>query len=161
MRKGLFMINTTGQGNTNKRPEQVSAGRQREQNGRNSQPVQKKANKHAIGTCAEERAAQFLQARGLRILARNYRCRQGEIDLIAWDGRYLIFAEVKYRSSSRCADPLSAVNGAKQKKICRVADYFRFTQKVPDDVPVRYDVIGILGEKTAWIPNAFPHQPGT
>gem|GEM_PF-91780 len=155
------MINTTGQGNTNKRPEQVSAGRQREQNGRNSQPVQKKANKHAIGTCAEERAAQFLQARGLRILARNYRCRQGEIDLIAWDGRYLIFAEVKYRSSSRCADPLSAVNGAKQKKICRVADYFRFTQKVPDDVPVRYDVIGILGEKTAWIPNAFPHQPGT
>lgn len=161
MRKGLFMINTTGQGNTNKRPEQVSAGRQREQNGRNSQPVQKKANKHAIGTCAEERAAQFLQARGLRILARNYRCRQGEIDLIAWDGRYLIFAEVKYRSSARCADPLSAVNGAKQKKICRVADYFRFTQKVPDDVPVRYDVIGILGEKTAWIPNAFPHQPGT
>ncbi|MBD8917334.1 MAG: YraN family protein [Lachnospiraceae bacterium] len=114
-----------------------------------------------IGTCAEERAAVFLQARGMQILARNYRCRQGEIDLIARDGRYLVFVEVKYRSSACCADPLSAVNRAKQRKICRVADYFRFTQKVPDDVPVRYDVIGILGEKTAWIPDAFPHQPGT
>lgn len=146
------MKNTTGQGNTDKRPEQ---------NGRNSQPVQRNANKRMIGTCAEERAAVFLQARGMQILARNYRCRQGEIDLIARDGRYLVFVEVKYRSSSRCADPLSAVNRAKQRKICQVADYFRFTQKVPDDVPVRYDVIGILGEKTAWIPDAFPHQPGT
>lgn len=146
------MKNTTGQGNTDKRPEQ---------NGRNSQPVQRNANKRMIGTCAEERAVVFLQARGMQILARNYRCRQGEIDLIARDGRYLVFVEVKYRSSSRCADPLSAVNRAKQRKICRVADYFRFTQKVPDDIPVRYDVIGILGEKTAWIPDAFPHQPGT
>lgn len=146
------MKNTTGQGNTDKQPEQ---------NGRNSQPVQRNANKRMIGTCAEERVAVFLQARGMQILARNYRCRQGEIDLIARDGRYLVFVEVKYRSSSRCADPLSAVNRAKQRKICRVADYFRFTQKVPDDIPVRYDVIGILGEKTAWIPDAFPHQPGT
>ena len=146
------MKNTPGQGNTDKRPEQY---------GRNSQPVQRNANKRMIGTCAEERAAVFLQARGMQILVRNYRCRQGEIDLIARDGRYLVFVEVKYRSSSRCADPLSAVNRAKQRKICRVADYFRFTQKVPDDVPVRYDVIGILGEKTAWIPDAFPHQPGT
>lgn len=146
------MKNTTGQGNTDKREEQ---------NGRNSQPVQRNANKRMVGMCAEERAAVFLRARGMQILARNYRCRQGEIDLIARDGRYLVFVEVKYRSSSRCADPLSAVNRAKQRKICRVADYFRFTQKVPDDVPVRYDVIGILGEKTAWIPDAFPHQPGT
>lgn len=146
------MKNTTGQGNTDKRPEQ---------NGRNSQPVQRNTNKRMIGTCAEERAAVFLQARGMQILVRNYRCRQGEIDLIARDGRYLVFVEVKYRSSARCSDPLSAVNRAKQRKICRVADYFRFTQKVPDDVPVRYDVIGILGEKTAWIPDAFPHQPGT
>ena len=118
-------------------------------------------NKRTIGALAEERAALFLQARGMQILARNYRCRQGEIDLIARDGRYLVFVEVKYRSSACCADPLSVVNRAKQRKICRVADYFRFTQKVPDDVPVRYDVIGILGEKTAWIPDAFPHQPGT
>lgn len=118
-------------------------------------------NKRTIGALAEERAAVFLQARGMQILARNYRCRQGEIDLIARDGRYLVFVEVKYRSSACCADPLFAVNRAKQRKICRVADYFRFTQKVPDDVPVRYDVIGILGEKTAWIPDAFPHQPGT
>ena len=118
-------------------------------------------NKRTIGALAEERAAVFLQARGMQILARNYRCRQGEIDLIARDGRYLVFVEVKYRSSACYADPLCAVNRAKQRKICRVADYFRFTQKVPDDVPVRYDVIGILGEKTAWIPDAFPHQPGT
>ncbi len=118
-------------------------------------------NKRTIGALAEERAALFLQARGMQILVRNYRCRQGEIDLIARDGRYLVFVEVKYRNSACCADPLSAVNRAKQRKICRVADYFRFTQKVPDDVPVRYDVIGILGEKTAWIPDAFPHQPGT
>ena len=152
MRKGLIYEEHN---RTRKHRQTTGAERQKQQ------PVQRNANKRMIGTCAEERAALFLQARGMQILVRNYRCRQGEIDLIARDGRYLVFVEVKYRSSACCADTLSAVNRAKQRKICRVADYFRFTQKVPDDVPVRYDVIGILGEKTAWIPDAFPHQPGT
>ena len=106
-------------------------------------------------------AARYLCTHDYTILARNYRTPFGEVDLIAQKDGVLVYVEVKYRSSACCADPLSAVNRAKQRKICRVADYFRFTQKVPDDVPVRYDVIGILGEKTAWIPDAFPHQPGT
>lgn len=126
-------------------------------NNRNDTEERTDTNNRAVGTFWENRAAAFLQAQGLRILARNYRCRQGEIDLIAYDGRYLIFAEVKYRSSSRCANPLSAVNGAKQKRICRAADYYRFQEKVPQTMPVRYDVIGILGEKITWIPNAFCH----
>jgi hypothetical protein len=44
-------------------------------------------------------AARFLEARGLRVLQRNYRCRSGEIDIVALDGRTLVFAEVRYRSS--------------------------------------------------------------
>ena len=118
-------------------------------------------NKRQTGSAYETLAADWLKQHGYQITEKNYRCGQGEIDLIAEKDGYLVFVEVKYRSSACCADPLSAVNRAKQRKICRVADYFRFTQKVPDDVPVRYDVIGILGEKTAWIPDAFPHQPGT
>ena len=118
-------------------------------------------NKREIGKVYEKRAGAYLEQHGYKVIEYNFQSRQGEIDIIAKDGEYLVFVEVKYRSSACCADPLSAVNRAKQRKICRVADYFRFTQKVPDDVPVRYDVIGILGEKTAWIPDAFPHQPGT
>lgn len=115
-------------------------------------------NKRAIGSAAERKAAAFLQKQGVRILTCNYRCRQGEIDLIAYDGNFLIFAEVKYRSSLRCADPLSAVDRKKQRQICRVADYFRMEKRVPENLPVRYDVIGILENRICWIPNAFSHR---
>ncbi len=56
-------------------------------------------NKRQTGAAYEEQAARFLLEQGYQILERNYRCRQGEIDVIARDGSYLVFVEVKYRSS--------------------------------------------------------------
>ena len=67
-------------------------------------------NKRRTGGCYEAAAAAYLEKQGLVILRKNYRCRSGEIDLIARDGRYLVFIEVKYRntavsgSASDCCD---------------------------------------------------------
>ena len=58
-------------------------------------------NKRRIGGIFENMAADYLVSQGLLILERNYRCRMGEVDLIARDGNYLVFVEVKYRNSSR------------------------------------------------------------
>lgn len=114
-------------------------------------------NNRKTGTEQEERAAEYLESRGFRIVERNFRCAQGEIDMIGYDGEYLVFVEVKYRSSSRYDTPLAAVGSAKMKKICRVADFYRYQAGIPQEVPVRYDVVGILREEITWIPNAFPH----
>ena len=64
-----------------------------------------KENKRETGTRKEELAADFLTRRGVKILERNFRCRQGEIDLIGMDGQYLVFVEVKYRKTARNGMP--------------------------------------------------------
>ena len=68
-----------------------------------------KENKRETGTRKEELAADFLTRRGVKILERNFRCRQGEIDLIGMDGQYLVFVEVKYRKTARNGMPAEAV----------------------------------------------------
>lgn len=103
-------------------------------------------------------AADFLEKKGVVILERNFRCRQGEIDLICRDGEYLVFAEVKYRRNNQNGTPQEAVGHAKQKKICEVGAYYRMLHHLGNDTAVRYDVIAIEGEEIQWIPNAFPHR---
>ena len=115
-------------------------------------------NKRHVGADKEAVAASYLESRGVTILERNFRCRQGEIDLIARQGEYLVFAEVKYRGSKEKGSALEAVGSVKQAKICRVADYYRTVHGYGDGTSVRYDVIGIQGEEILWIPNAFPHR---
>ena len=78
-------------------------------------------NRRIRGQQKEELAAAWLERQGYEILEHNYRCRQGEIDLIARDGRYLVFIEVKYRNSAKCGDPLEAVDRRKQAKILYTA----------------------------------------
>jgi putative endonuclease len=80
--------------------------------------------------------------KGYRILEANFRCRFGEIDLIARDGAYLVFIEVKYRSSLKDGDSLEAVNRRKQRKIIRVAEYYLCMHQEKTDLPCRFDVIG-------------------
>lgn len=115
-------------------------------------------NKRECGQEKERLAENYLKERGVRILCRNFRCRQGEIDLIGADGAYLVFIEVKYRNSNRLENPFAAVGTAKQRKICRTADYYRLVKGVPADMPIRYDVVGICGEMIEWMKNAFPHR---
>lgn len=117
-------------------------------------------NTRQTGAEKEAQAAKFLQEKGFHIKEQNFRCRQGEIDIIGMDGEYLVFVEVKFRRSREFENPLAAVGIPKQKKICRVADYYRFRKQFPSDTPIRYDVVGILGEEIVWIKNAFPHIYG-
>ena len=105
----------------------------------------------------EQIAAGYLQQHGVKILERNYRNRRGEIDLIGRDGTYTVFFEVKYRRDDRKGAPAEAVHFAKQKTICRVADYYRMTHGMGEFSAVRYDVVAIEGEEITWYKNAFLH----
>ena len=102
------------------------------------------------GAWGEDRAAEFLRGRGYVILARNYRCRYGEVDIIASQGGYLAFVEVKLRKSSQYGTPGEAVTCAKQKKLRTTA--LTWLQEHPTRLQPRFDVIEILapqGEATA------------
>lgn len=103
-----------------------------------------KENSKETGEKWERYAAGFLEKHGYHILEQNYRCRQGEIDIIARKGKLLIFAEVKYRGGNAMGSPEEAVNLKKQRKISRCAlDYM--TRRRISDIPVRFDVLAISG----------------
>ena len=112
-------------------------------------------NKREKGAQKEEQVCAYLLSKGIKIAERNFRCRQGEIDIIGFDGEYLVFFEVKYRSSRGMGSAAEAVGFTKQRKICRVADYYRMIHRFGDDTPVRFDVIAIDGKNLRWIKNAF------
>ena len=116
-----------------------------------------KKNKRAVGSLHEEQAAAYLKSRGLRIVEANYRCRTGEIDLIARDGEYLVFVEVKYRRTSVSGEALCAVDGAKQRIISKTAKHYLTMRRKNLDLPCRFDVVGIDGAEIRWIKNAFDY----
>ena len=115
-------------------------------------------NKRALGARYERMAGRFLEEQGLRILAYNFRCRWGEIDLVAWEGKTLVFVEVKYRTTERSGSPFEAVDVKKQQVICRCADFYRVRYRVPANRPCRFDVVGISGGQITLIRNAFCYQ---
>ena len=112
-------------------------------------------NKREKGAQKEEQVCAYLLSKGVKIAERNFRCMQGEIDIIGYDGKFLVFFEVKYRSSRSMGSAAEAVGFTKQRKICRVADYYRMIHRCNDDTPVRFDVVAIDGEHLRWIKNAF------
>ena len=103
-------------------------------------------NRREIGTAYEKRAVLFLREQGYDILQTNFRCRQGEIDIVARDGRYLVFVEVKYRGDDTRGLPEEAVGGKKQKKIIQTARYYLYSRGLPEDTPCRFDVVAIHGK---------------
>ena len=111
-----------------------------------------------LGNDGERIASSFLEKRGYEILARNYRCRRGEVDLIAKDGSYYVFVEVKARTSDRYGDPELTVDLRKQRKISIAAlDYLVRNDLM--SVDARFDVVVIKWEgkvpRPALIQNAF------
>ncbi len=116
-------------------------------------------NKRSVGNKYEDLAVSFLNANGVKIIARNFRSRFGEIDIAGHDGSYYIFFEVKYRKSGAAGDPALAVDHRKQYRISRVADYFRVSRKLKDSDNVRFDVIAILNDEIKWYKNAFEYIP--
>ncbi len=85
---------------------------------------------------------------------RNYYCRSGEIDIIAREGGYLVFAEVKYRSADTCGLPQEAVDSRKIRHLVRAARYYLYAHGM-SDIPCRFDVVTILGSQVSVIQNAF------
>lgn len=99
-----------------------------------------------LGRAGEKQAERHLRRLGYRIVARNYRCPLGEIDLIALDQRTVVFVEVKTRADRQHADPQDAVNLGKQQRLLRTARYF-IQQTDSQDRACRFDVIAITAEQ--------------
>lgn len=112
-------------------------------------------NKRKLGEKAEQVVKAYLTSHGFEILEMNYRCRQGEIDIIAREGTYYVFIEVKYRKTTEYGEPGEAVGFAKQKRICKAAQYYLYCYGLPESTPVRFDVAGILGNKITYYRDAF------
>lgn len=114
-------------------------------------------NKRKLGTGKENEAARFLSEQGLEILEQNFRNRFGEIDIIAKDGAFVVFVEVKYRKTASAGHPEEAVDHLKARTISKVADYYRVCKKMSDDTSFRFDVVAIEGGDIRWHKNAFPY----
>lgn len=112
-------------------------------------------NKRATGGLYECAAASYLRQQGLQILDQNYRCRQGEIDLIAQEGCTLVFVEVKYRKTDAMGEPEEAVTPFKQRRIRNAAVCYLYSRRYGENTPCRFDVVSILGKDLRWIRDAF------
>lgn len=113
-------------------------------------------NKRIVGSSYEQTAGMYLRQKGIQVLQYNYRCRFGEIDIIARDEDYIVFCEVKYRTTVQSGHPLEAVDRRKQIVISKCAGYY-LTTTGNLEVPCRFDVIGILDEEICYIQNAFDY----
>jgi len=112
-------------------------------------------NRREVGSRYEELAADYLKRQGYEILERNYRDRLGEIDIIAKEGRYLVFVEVKYRRDLENGYPEEAVYGRKQQRIRHTASYYLYRCGHGEETPCRFDVVSIAGEEISLIRDAF------
>lgn len=112
-------------------------------------------NKRKLGKEKEALAAEFLQQQGVKIVERNFSCKMGEVDLIGWDGEYLVFVEVKYRKNTNQGYPQESVSKYKKRKICLVSGYYRMLKHYGENLPIRYDVVSILGNRIRWDKDAF------
>ena len=112
-------------------------------------------NKRQMGTSYEIKAEEYLMQKGYKILERNFRNRQGEIDIIAKDKEYFCFIEVKYRTTNDFGNPLEAVDFRKQNQIRKVALYYLMKNKLSEWTPCRFDVIAFEGERMTHMENAF------
>ncbi len=107
-----------------------------------------------LGRRGEETAVDFLRAQKYRIVARNYRTRLGEIDIIAWDGQTLCFIEVKTRSGPAFGFPWDAIGPRKRRQISKAALCFLKEKKLFQR-KARFDCVGIVDGDIRLIRNAF------
>lgn len=101
--------------------------------------------RRTLGTLGEEIASRHLRARGYRIIDRNFRTRWGELDIVAANGRTLIFCEVKTRRATRTwRDPLESVDARKRVRLRRMAGQWLAQSSPGQRLPIcRFDAIGI------------------
>lgn len=111
------------------------------------------------GESAEEQAHKFLINKGLKPVCRNFRCKQGELDLVMTDGQTLVIIEVRFRKTDQYGSAVESVTRTKQSRIIAATQFYlssqsNLSQKV--DRPIRFDVVAISGNGNIdWIKNAF------
>lgn len=107
------------------------------------------------GEAAEALAATFIEGRGLRIIARNYRCRHGELDLIARDGETLVFIEVRRRSGNAFGGAAASIDAAKREKLLKAARHY--LAGLPTAPACRFDAVLLSGEppRIEWLCNVI------
>ena len=113
-----------------------------------------------IGAEAEKAVEKMLREAGLKILERNYRCKRGEIDIIAQDFNTkettLVFVEVRQRSHGGFGSGFDSVDYRKQKKLIRAASLFLLERKFFDQYPCRFDIVSVRSlTDVQWIKDAF------
>ncbi len=114
----------------------------------------------ARGDQAEAAAEQWLVRKGLALVTRNYRCRQGEIDLVMQDQDTLVFVEVRWRQNRSHGGALASVDHHKQHRLIQAARHFLAKHPAHQQRPCRFDVIGMEPDNNGsvsyqWIQNAF------
>lgn len=110
--------------------------------------------KQLLGKFAENRAEKLLREAGLAILARNYRCRQGEIDLIAQEGDTVVFVEVRSRNRQDYGSAAESITPTKQRRIVAAARHY--LARLPHMPACRFDAVTLdAGGEPAWIKSAF------
>lgn len=101
------------------------------------------SNKGLIGQAGEKVAVAFLKKHGYRIIQQNFRCKFGEIDIIAYHRKTFCFIEVKARTTKAFGLPEQAVTKRKQKQIIRVTQYYLKRNKITDRICCRFDIVAI------------------
>ncbi|HJV87170.1 MAG TPA: YraN family protein [Noviherbaspirillum sp.] len=109
--------------------------------------------KQVAGDAAEDRALHFLEQQGMTPIARNFRCKGGEIDLVMRHRDTLVFVEVRKRGTARFGGAAASVTARKQARLVIAAQVFLQRYKIPP--PCRFDVIAIEGERINWLQNAI------
>jgi len=104
------------------------------------------------GNLAEDRAVRFLADRGLTLIGRNYRIRQGEIDLVCRDGGVTVFVEVRSRSRQDFGGAAASINAVKQRRLIAAARHWLARH---GERPCRFDCVLIDGTELTWLENAF------
>lgn len=100
------------------------------------------AGHNELGKRGEEAAVRYLQQKGYLILDRNWMNEKYEIDIIAQDDDYIVFVEVKTRSSNQWGNPEEAVSKGKIKRIVNAADFYLIDKDI--DLPARFDIISVI-----------------
>jgi putative endonuclease len=108
----------------------------------------------ALGASAEARAVALLEQRGYRVVERNFRCKSGELDIVAFDGDVLCFVEVRSRGDDAHGDAAEMIDARKQKQVARVAMHF-IGLRNPVFQRSRFDVVAITGDRVELIQDAW------
>jgi len=122
---------------------------------RTSNAIEANAVRRASGQEAEDLAARYLQARGLQLLARNVRCRAGEIDLVLREGAQIVFVEVRLRRNARYGGAAYSIDYRKQAKLLATARYWL---RGRTEQACRFDVVlmdAAQEDRIQWLRNAF------